>query len=37
MYKGVHFTFDGKTSVQTNGVTIGSPLGSVLSGIFLIE
>ena len=34
---GVHFTFDGKTYVQTNGVAIGSPLGSVLSGIFMVE
>ena len=35
--KGVHFTFDGKTYVQTNGVAMGSPLGPVLSGIFMVE
>ena len=35
--KGVHFTFDGKTYVQTNGVAMGSPLGLVLSGIFMVE
>ena len=34
---GVHFTFDGKTYVQMNGVAMGSPLGSVLSGIFMVE
>ena len=36
--KGVHFTFGGKTyDVQTNGVAMGSPLGPVLSGIFIVE
>ena len=35
--KGVHFTFDGKNYVQTNSVAIGSPLGPVLSGIFMVE
>ena len=35
--KGVHFTFDGKTYVKTDGVVIGSPLGPVLSGIFMVE
>ena len=35
--KGVHFTFDGKTYVETDGVAIGSPLGPVLSGIFMVE
>ena len=35
--KGVYFTFDGKTYVQTNGVTMGSPLGQVLSGIFMVK
>ena len=34
---GVHFTFDGKTYAQTNGVAMGSLLGSVLSGIFMVE
>ena len=35
--KGVHFTFDGKTCVQTNGVAMGLPLGPVISGIFMVE
>ena len=35
--KGVHFTFDGKTYVQTNGVAMGSPLGPVLSRIFMAK
>ena len=35
--KGMHFTFNGKTYVQTNGVAMDSPLGPVLSGIFLVE
>ena len=35
--KGVHFTFDGKTYAQTNGVAMGSPLGPVLSGSPLME
>ena len=35
--KGGHFTFDGKTSVQTNGVEMASPLGPVLSGIIIVE
>ena len=35
--KGVSFIFDGKIYVQTNGVTMGSPLGPVLSGIFMVE
>ena len=35
--KGVHFTFDGKTFIQTNGVAMGSPLGSVLLVIFMVE
>ena len=34
--KGVHFTFDGKTYVQTNGVAMGLPLGPVISGIFMV-
>ena len=34
---GVHFTFDGKTYVQKNGVALGSPLGLALSGIFMVE
>ena len=35
--KGVHFTFDGKTYVQTNGMAMGSPLGPVLLGMFMVE
>ena len=35
--KGVHFTFDGKTYAETSGMAIGSPLGPVLLGIFLVE
>ena len=35
--KGVHFTFDSKTYVQTNGVAMTSPLSPVLSGIFMVE
>ena len=35
--KGVHFTFDGKTYVQTNGLAMGSLLGPVSLGIFMVE
>ena len=35
--KGVHFTLCRESSVQTDGVTIGSPLGPVLAGIFMVE
>ena len=35
--KGVHFTFHGKTYVQTNGVAMCSLLGPVLLGIFMVE
>ena len=35
--KDVHFTFCGKTFTQTDGVAMGSPLGSVLAGIFMVE
>ena len=35
--KGVHFTVDGKTYVETDSVAIGSPLGPVLSEIFMVE
>ena len=34
--KRVHFTFDGKTYFQTNGVAMGLPLGPVLE-IFMNE
>ena len=35
--KNVHFTYDNKLYQQNDGVAIGSPLGPVLSGIFMIE
>ena len=35
--KGIQFTFDGKTYVQSNGVTMGSLLGLVLSKLFMFE
>ena len=35
--KNVHFTFDNVIKVQKDGVAMGSPLGPVLSDIFMIE
>ena len=35
--KYVHFTFESRTYVQTDGVDVGSPLGPVLAGIFMIK
>ena len=35
--KSTHFTFDGNTYVQSDGVAIGSPLGPVLANIFMVE
>ena len=35
--RNVHFTFEFGTYVQTDGVAMGSPLGSVLADIFVIE
>ena len=35
--KKVHFTFNGKTYIQTDGVAMGSQLGPVLADIFMIE
>ena len=37
MYKNVHFTYDNKVYQQNDGVALGSPLGPVLSGIFMVE
>ena len=35
--KNVHFNFDGKTYAQIDGVAMGSPLGPVIAGIFMVE
>ena len=35
--KNVHFMFDNVNKVQNDGVAMGSPLGPILSVIFLIE
>ena len=35
--KNVHFTFESRTYVQTDGVTMGSPIEPVLADIFMIE
>ena len=35
--KNVHFTFNNKIYRQTDGVAMGSPLGPVISGIFMVE
>ena len=35
--KNVHFTFEGITYQQLDGVAMGSPLGPVLAGIFMVE
>ena len=35
--KNVHFTYDNKVYQQNDGVDMGSPLGPVLSGIFMME
>ena len=35
--KNVHFSFNGDIYIQCNGVAMGSPLGPVLTGIFMVE
>lgn len=35
--KNVHFTFNGETYQQIDGVAMGSPLGPVIAGIFMVE
>ena len=35
--KSVHFTFDGNIYVQNESVAMGSPLGAVLTNIFVVE
>ena len=35
--KNVHFSYNGDISTQADGVAMGSPLGPVLAGIFMVE
>ena len=35
--KNVHFTFNGETFTQVDGVAMGSPLTPILAGIFMVE
>ena len=35
--KNVHFTYNNTVYQQNDGVTMGSPLGPVLPGIFMVE
>ena len=35
--KNVHFTFNGETFTQVDGVAMGSPLELILAGIFMVE
>ena len=35
--KSVHFTFNNEVYVQVDGVAMGSPLGPVIAGIFMVE
>ena len=35
--KEMHFSFNGKTYRQVNGVAMGSPLGPVIANIFMVE
>ena len=35
--KNVHFTYNNKIYQQNDGIAMGSPLGPVLSGMFMVE
>ena len=35
--KEVHFTYEGEIYIQSDGVSMGSPLGPILAGIFMVE
>ena len=35
--KNEHFTFNNETYQQIDGVAMGSPLGPVIAGIFMVE
>ena len=35
--KNVHFTFNGETFTEVDGVAMGSPLAPILAGIFIVE
>ena len=35
--KNVHFTYNNNTYIQNDGVAMGSPLGPVLAGIFMVD
>ena len=35
--KNVHFTFNNEIYQQCDGVAMGSPLGPVIAGIFMVE
>ena len=35
--KNVHFTFNNEIYIQNDGVAMGSPLGPILAGIFMVE
>ena len=35
--QGVHFTFNGETYMQKDGVMMGSPLGALFTNVFMTE
>ena len=35
--KNVHFSYDNKLYSQKDGVAMGSPLGPVIAGIFMVD